>query len=289
MVVATELLQETASIIADYRAGEIAPPDAAHVGRWLSQFDEAYQAPVITELNHVLKTTYVTKARTETFLSGLVSNKKLAGDNPKDFWRNVKFLDVQKRGRSQAEFLKLFAIPLKNETGLDLANCGGQPACYVYLDDGIFTGMTLIQSLSDWVKTEAPQNALLHVIVIAGHVGGAHYAETKLQEAAKAAAKTVQFHWWALLPLEDRKVNINTSDVLRPVVIPNDQRSQAYAASLRFPPVLRVAGNVGTHKIFSSEEGRNVLEQQFLIKGAYIKEVAPKLPRYARPLGRHGP
>jgi hypothetical protein len=38
-------------------------------------------------------------------------------------------------------------------------------------------------------------------------------------------------------------------------------------------------------KIFSSEEGRNLLEQQFLAKGTYIRTVCPLLNEYQRPLG----
>jgi hypothetical protein len=285
MAVSAELLEATVSIIADYREGEIARPDVAHVKKWLSQFDENVRESLLTELNHVLGKTYVSKSAIEKFLAMLVTGRNVVGENPQDFWRNSNFLDVQKRGQSQADFLKLFAVPLKEKTGLELAQCGAQPACYIYLDDGIFTGMTLIQSSTDWVKADAPQNATLHVIVIAGHVGGKHYAETKLQEVAKAAGKTITFRWWALLALEDRRANTNTSDVLRPTSIPNDTRTQAYAKSLKFPPVLRAAGNVGEKQIFSSEAGRNLLEQQLLMKGTYIREVAPRLPKYARPLG----
>lgn len=285
MAVPAELLQATVSIIADYREGEIARPDTAHVDRWLAQFDENVRVSLLTELNHALGKTYVSKATVEKFLASLVTGKNLVGENPQEFWRGAKFLDVQKRGKSQADFLKLFAVPLKAKTGLELAQCGEQPTCNIYLDDGIFTGMTLIQSLPDWVKADAPLNATLHVIVIAGHLGGKHYAETKLQEAAKAVGKTITFRWWALLALEDRKANTDTSDVLRPASIPNDPRTLAYAKSLKFPPVLRAGGNVGEKQIFSSEDGRNLLEQQFLMKGTYIREVAPRLPKYARPLG----
>ncbi len=38
-------------------------------------------------------------------------------------------------------------------------------------------------------------------------------------------------------------------------------------------------------KIFSSDEGRELLEQQFLAKGAYIRTVCPLLNKYQRPLG----
>jgi hypothetical protein len=285
MAVTQQMFETTAAIISDYREGELSRPDAAHVQRWLNQFDEDVREPLLTELTHVLRHTYVSKVGVEKFLAGLVTNQKLTSGAPTSFWKGVKFLDVQTRGKSQKEFLRLFAAPLKQITGLEMASCGVQPTCYVYLDDGIFTGMTLIQTLGDWLKKDSPQQAILHVIVIAGHVGGKYYAETQLKKVATSLGKSIEFHWWALLGLEDRKVNINVSDVLRPTTIPNDARTQAYANSLKFKPILRTPGSVGEQKFFSSEAGRNLLEQQFLIKGTLIREIAPRLPKYARPLG----
>jgi hypothetical protein len=285
MAISAELLTATVSIIADYREGEINRPDAAHVERWLAQFDEPVREPLLTELNHVLAKTYVSKRGVERFLGGLVTLSKLAGAQPRDFWLNANFLDLQERGNSQREFLSLFEASLKQATGLALKDCGKQQATYIYLDDGIFTGMTLIQSLSKWIKGDAPAKATVHIIVIAGHAGGRYYAATSLKKAATAAGKDIDLHWWAFLSLEDRKININTSDVLRPASLPDDALTQAYAKALKFPPIYRTPGNVGEKKLFSSEQGRNLLEQQFLVKGAYIRDIAPKLPKFARPLG----
>jgi hypothetical protein len=50
-------------------------------------------------------------------------------------------------------------------------------------------------------------------------------------------------------------------------------------------PVLRKAGNVGPAGIFSSEAGRYLLEEQFLIAGVKIRNMCPNLPLAARPLG----
>jgi hypothetical protein len=285
MAITQEMLEATAAIFADYRDGEISRPNAVHVQTWLNQFDEGVREQLLLEITHVLQRTYVSRTNVEKFLAGLVTNKKLAGETPAAFWKGVKFLDIQGRGRSQKEFLRLFAIPLKQLAGLELAECGQQPACYVYLDDGIFTGMTLIQSMGDWLKKDAPEKLTVHIIVIAGHALGKHYAETELKKIAAAAKKSVDFHWWALLGLEDRKINIYNSDVLRPTKIPEDEAVKAYVESMRFKPVLRNPGSVGEKKFFSSEAGRDLLEQQFLIKGAHIRKIAPMLPKYARPLG----
>jgi hypothetical protein len=54
---------------------------------------------------------------------------------------------------------------------------------------------------------------------------------------------------------------------------------------MKHQPVLRVPPGTGELKIFSSDEGRELLEQQFLVKGAYIRTVCSMLNEYQRPLG----
>jgi hypothetical protein len=68
-----------ARIIADYRAGEIATPDAAHVDRWISQFPTAVRDPILTELLHVFGRTYFTRANFQTFIDSIVTNTKFTG------------------------------------------------------------------------------------------------------------------------------------------------------------------------------------------------------------------
>jgi hypothetical protein len=54
---------------------------------------------------------------------------------------------------------------------------------------------------------------------------------------------------------------------------------------MKHQPVLRTPPGTGELKILSSDEGRELLEQQFLAKGAYIRTVCPMLNEYQRPLG----
>src|SRR5262249_23568304 len=91
--------------------------------------------------------------------------------------------------------------------------------------------------------------------------------------------------WWRALAIEDRKSEINNSDVLRPTQLPEIEGVKAYAASLKYPVVLRKPGNRGGHEFFSSDEGRQVLEQELLTAGVSIRERCPYLNDYQRPLG----
>jgi hypothetical protein len=54
---------------------------------------------------------------------------------------------------------------------------------------------------------------------------------------------------------------------------------------LKYKPVFRTPGNVGENKFFSCEDGRHLLEQEFLKAGAKIRSLCPHLNKYQRPLG----
>jgi hypothetical protein len=281
------LLGSIGGIIADYRAGEIPRPTPEHVDQWVSQFGNTVQQPILTEMEHVLGKTYLSKAAVENFLKKLVRNPKLAGTDPASFWRSVTFLDIQGGGNNQREMLALFSSILQNEYGFTVSQCGiTQPTAFIYLDDVLFTGNRILKDLTKWIDTDAPASAIVHVITIGLHSGGQHYAQGRVNAAARAAQKTLSITWWRAVEIEDRKDHTDTSDVLRPTTIPNDPLTEAYVTTLvGYPPVLRKPGNVGPKAFFSSETGRNSLEQEFLKTGAFIRSICPHLNAYQRPLG----
>lgn len=281
----SSLLKSISGTITDYRAGEINAPTPEHVETWIEQFDGEVQETIMEELDHVLKQTYIPKATVQKFLSSLVKNKSLAGDDPCSFWETVKFLDIQSGGNSQREMLRMFDPLLQEECDLEIKDCGGDPDAYLYLDDGIFTGNRIRNDINSWIQSDAPQDAKVHVVTIALHRGGQYYAKTQLEKSARDAGKKIDIHWWRCVEIEDRKTYVSSSDVLRPTSLPDDELTQEYVQSLKYAPVLRKPGSVGNNKFFSSEEGRHSLEQEFLKTGARIRFMCPDLNVYQRPLG----
>jgi hypothetical protein len=281
----SRLLKSIAATVADYRDGEINTPTTNHVERWIKQFDSEVQEPMLEELDHVLKQTYIAKATVRQFLSSMVRNKSLVVGDPCSFWETVKFLDIQNKGNSQRAMLQTFGSLLQEECDLGIGDCGGDPDAYVYLDDGIFTGHTIRKDIKSWVQSDATQTAKVHVVAIALHSGGQYYAKTEIEKVARDAGKKIAVHWWRCVEIEDRMAYINSSDVLRPTSLPDDELTQEYVQGLKYPPVLRRSGSVGKNKFFSSEEGRHLLEQELLKAGARIRSMCPHLNVYQRPLG----
>jgi len=281
----SKLIASIADTIKDYRYGEIVAPDAAHVERWVDQFAANVRILVLAELDHVLKHTYLNRAAVRTFLTGLITNAKLAGTDPCVFWRGVKFLNIQGSGNSQREMLSLFDSFLQKHCSFHVEDCGVNANTFIYIDDAIFSGNRVLKDLSAWITNSAPAKAKIHIVTVAYHRGGQNYAETKIAEAAQAASKAITLKWWCCVELEDRKSHINTSDVLRPRNLPEDASVSKYVESLKFPPFFRTQDSLGEHRFFSSELGRCALEQEMLKAGAKIRDLCPHLNKYQRPLG----
>jgi hypothetical protein len=280
------LLQAIASTIADYRAGEIPAPTPLHVDRWIKQFAGPVQEPILAEIEHVLARTYVPKAKVESFLAMVVSNAKIAGNDPSTFWRGVTFLDIQGGGHSQRDMLALFSNALQAQCGFSVAQCGGSTSTtFVYLDDVIFTGNRVLKDITGWINSTAPATAHVHVITMGLHSGGQFYAKGRIDSAARAAGKSITLTWWRAVEIEDRNAYTDTSDFLRPTIIPSDPPTQAYVQRLGYAPTLRKPGHVGGRSFFSSEQGRHMLEQEFLKTGVHIRSICPNLGIYQRPLG----
>jgi hypothetical protein len=274
-----------ANMIGDYRAGEIPTLDAAHVDRWISQFPAAVRDPILTELLHVFRWTYFSRANVQTFIDSIVTNSDFAGSNPCQFWQGVRVLNLQTAGNSQKDLIALLAESLQRQCGLALAACGTTPHTYLYLDDALFSGGRIRSDLVKWVAHSAPANAKLVGLVIGSHKLGEWYSGRKILDAAKAADKAITLSWWRAALFEDRKSEINNSDVLRPTAVPNDMATQTYVAELKQVPIIRTIGGKSPIGIFSGEPGRNLLEQEFLVAGVRIRSICPHLNEFMRPLG----
>ncbi|HEV7660944.1 MAG TPA: hypothetical protein VGO55_13980 [Allosphingosinicella sp.] len=285
MVERDRLLQSIATIVADYRAGEIPAPTAAHVDHWVGQFPQEAQQPILAEMEHILSRSYFSKEFVRQFLANLVINKDLVGDDPRTFWQGVSFLRLQTVGNSQRDFLSIFSDALFSTCGLRIEDCGANPHSYLYLDDFVFSGGRVGSDLSDWIKQSAPHRARVIVMVIAYHRLGQWFAGKDIKAAATSVGKSIDVDWWRAFEIEDRKAYMKDSDVLRPTHIPIDEPTQAYVNSLGQDPILRIPGQVGALGLFSSDEGKILLEQEFLTGGVKVRTICPNLGIYQRPLG----
>lgn len=282
----SELLKSIATCIADYRKDEIEPRTPAHVDAWVKQFPPDVQLPILAETDHVLSELYFPRKAVEAFLGNLVSNPKLCGANPKQFWKSSRILQIQSGGESQAAMLGLLDEALQSAHGLSVAECKTPDGPCVYLDDVIFSGNRCHNDFRDWVAT-APPKVKVHIVCMAFHTGGQYFAKRAIERDFREAGKTIETTWWRGAELESRFAYRNTSDVLWPASLPSHPLVAQYVKRLGdagHPPQLRTAGQPSAAKVFTDEAARNLLEQQFLVKGLDIMAKS-HMPPSARPLG----
>lgn len=289
----TQLVAELATIVADYRRGEVPPMNAAHVERWLKQFEPAAQDPVLAETVHALRSTYISRDEAKGFLANLVTNASVAGPDPASFWANSVVRDIQLGGSSQRDLLEVFGEVLKDQLGLMLDRCPQVAERIIYLDDGVFSGSRTQADLSAWIAQQALPTSEIYIITMALHTGGQWFAQGRIDKAAAAASKRVSQRWRRAIELENRLAHKDTSDVLWPARLPVDPLVDAYVKTLDaagFHPAktLRTGSSIGAIKIFSTPASRDWLEQEFLKAGVKIRDMCTNLPQSCRPLGFTG-
>ena len=264
------LLASIANTIKDYRAGEIPEPTPDHIDQWISQFDENVQLPMLRELDHVFKLTYKPKLAVKNFLESVATHEALVGSIPRDFWSNAHILNIQKNGRSQAEVRMLFGEILKERYGLNIDHGGPGDGALIYLDDAIFTGDRVIEDLAE-ITENIPPRAQLHIIVIAIHTRAEYWFHRNNRIAALSQRQiTIQF--WQAISFENRRTwrdqgTLVPTDILCPEEIGG--RSLNERAS----------------RFFSSVNGRQLLEREFLRAGQTIRGFASNPSQRLKPLG----
>jgi hypothetical protein len=280
------LAASIAETISDYRAGEIERPNSAHVQRWVSQFAPRAQISVLLEVDHILRRTYVSASKVDRWLEGHVDNRELHHGSPALFWASSTLLVRQAPGKSQ----QLLSTRLRDAVGaahhVPIGSMPNLASRFVYIDDCLFSGRTLVRDLKSWIENEAPAEADLYILLLAHHAYGLEYARRVLGVAAGSAQKKVRVHVMSAREFEDRLAVFGAGEVLRPSVLPDDAVVRAYAAKLArdaYPPWLRYADAMPPSPLFFSPPTRDDLESEFLRVGCAL--LASCAEPVMRPLG----
>jgi hypothetical protein len=214
----------------------------------------------------------------------MVKSTKIAGDDPCGLWARAHFLNIQTNGLSQKEILEIVEKILQKECKLSIAKCGKAGGDYVYVDDVMFSGSRVGNDLAAWIVDKAPAKARVHVIVGAIHTSGEYLVGKRLKKVIADSGKTIELKYWRIVTVENRKWYKNDSAVLWPAEVPEDEATKQYIASPhKFPLELRKPG--GKFEPFSSEQGRQLLEREFLVAGVKIRGLSQNPKDILRPLG----
>jgi hypothetical protein len=125
---------------------------------------------------------------------------------------------------------------------------------------------------------------------MANHSNGKWYAEREIKKKMETLHLNFPIEWCTCHTFNNALSRPNEYDLFMPVSLPADPYVQKYAEYLEscgYPPEKNLRKPLPNKSpvIFSSETSRNFIEQEFLLKGSYIKDICRLLPEHIRPLG----
>lgn len=279
-----DLLHEIANTISDYRRGELAVPTATHVDRWVRQFSPENQNTILVEMDHLLKENYVSKLGVIEIFKCLIKSDAIPKGDPRLFWASANLLDLQPLGHSQSTICRIVKDLLYSEYGIVANGTISTSSVFVYFDDIIFSGNRCWTDLSKWIQNDAPTEARVIVCVIAFHRSAEWQYKAKLENFARQYGKSITIQFFGL-PIENRLSYSQQSEVFWPVKVDDDPRVLTYAEEFvsNFRP--RILQHTFSSKVFLSEEGRQIMESEFLLAGVKIRGFCQSASPIIRPLG----
>lgn len=144
-----EFIEKILSIIENYRLEDVdwlfKKIDAAHIKRWINQFHESDREFLLSELLHILPSSYLSKENTlQTFTSEFeILSNDYGYSNVADFLDETIFLDCQDSEKSQKILLEFIDDILQEKYNYKLENCGSKEVKnWIYIDDVLASGKT---------------------------------------------------------------------------------------------------------------------------------------------------
>ncbi|WP_146145243.1 phosphoribosyltransferase-like protein [Photobacterium kishitanii] len=274
----TQLCEAISQIILGYAGNRYGIYNAAHVHRWIRQFDEDEQQLVLEETLHILTSQYITRERFTEFVSTIINHNNIHGGNPQGFWANASLLQIQLNGNSQNELNDIFCNVLQEQYQVN-GIINNHSSDYFYIDDFIFSGNRLYNDIRQWIEQDTPQNCRLNVVTIGNYTSGEYSTKCKLETLFKDKNIQLNFYRYDECILENRLTYRNSSERFWPTeIVLNDTTIQAYVEEKQLTFTYR---NVAPHenKVFSA--GRR--EQYELIMLKYGIKII-KLPRVNHPV-----
>lgn len=306
----SEMITQLASIIKDFRKDEICIDlDSTHVYRWLCQFPIESQGTILSETLYVFSNWYFTQQYIEKeFLDSLVNFlcEKYKYNSIYELCCNTIFLHMQKVGQSQNQLIQMLRSRLYKQYGVLLnTKISEDKLHFVYIDDGLYTSSRTRKDLTLIINQLSPGSTLDTFYLVAGS-NGLIFTMDILSPIAKRHNIAVSFYRLHCLQ------NIKTIEKMMECENTANDYSESYAASqicLWPDEELKNVSSISDYEsylssccpnppkylyrkkpwkndlgIFSSVQGRKIVEREFLLKG--IEIVSSLLhPKGKYPLG----
>ena len=287
------LLESIADTVKDYRQGEIDTITPSHINRWVRQFDEDARIIILKEMDNILKKYYVSKQESIEFLEHILHNSEIFGDDVLDGIEATKFLNIQRKGESQNDLIKLIRHTLEEYYDISLDECGKtNPSRYIYLDDCLFSGNTVRYDLKNWVA-DIKEPIELHLVFIALHTDGYNYVVKSIRR--DPPKKMLKLITWRKYEFNNDPNQTEMFECFWPMKYSDGDFVDEYVEELIegskekmiSPRLFRPVGLPLKDNVFSSPRNRIIIEHSFLKAGVQIRSFSKEPKEQMRPLGYH--
>lgn len=287
--------QEITSVIEDYRYKDRRNNilkiniDKYHVEKWVSQFDDHHDV-ILQETLFLLKDFYFSKKDIGKYLNSTFSNKRIWGDDIEKNLSNTGFLDFQIKGESQHRLYQKAAKEILNLYGIDIKNNKNNYnlKSYLYVDDCMFSGVTLSKDLSRLID-QIPCGSKIDVVFIISHSFSEWWVYKNLEQ--KLNDKNIELHLWRHLVINNSGGKNTQYDCLWPMSYESDnvenylKHIKRESESNPDKKVRLFRTNNYKGDIYSSEKNREIIEKQLMEAGLKIMNFCESTNQYMRPMG----
>lgn len=267
--------------------------DDEHVDIWIKQFPEEEREIVLTETDSLLSHNYIKKSTIMQFFEGIWNTNDIMGENPIISLSQIQFLDIQIKGHSQKRLINLLEEYYFETKGVTINRYNNiNVNKYIYLDDCMYTGFTLMKDIGNWIDNMNPNsNTQLDVIFLGEYNGNYEYVNERLIEKCKEKGITVTIY--RMYEYNNNYHNAPPFEVLWPQYMDDDEYVNAYVQYMEEQKRITGKGGLGFRSpylnvesnLFTSESNRDVLEKALLKKGAYICSLSQNWNERIKPMG----
>jgi hypothetical protein len=293
-----ELLEQIASQLADYRKDDIQPIDTNHVDRWIGQFAVADHLTILAETARMLEQRYVSRDDMEAAVRQLLS-QALNGLTSQQL-DQVQLLDITRKGGSQKEL-----VAIARQIGIekhkhDFTQPSQTPDTYLYLDDCLFTGNTVLHDLRGWLSTidEALPIRAVHLLFHTIHSFGVYHIKKQINKDEKLTRLKGKVSIHNIKNIANSSSHGDTNFQTEPyecfwpeefepvsLKLQNFINDPAFNPRLYTPRLYRPPTRKSDAALFSSPGNRRIVEQHFLERGAFIVAQPRQANASMRPMG----
>lgn len=285
--------QQIASVLDDYRYKDRKNNilkidiDKYHVEKWVEQFEDNHDI-ILHETLNLLNNYYFSKEEIKQYLIDICTSKKIFGHDIKKGINNTCFLNCQEKGNSQKRLFKKSVKIVEELYGIDISQHDYTCTSFLYLDDCMFSGMTVKKDVERLIGM-IPNNSTIHLVFIAVHSFSEWWVKKSLEDILSNKNINLQIWWFkkfqnswgknyayeCLWPMQYQSNELN--EYIKYIQNEINKKPEKKYRTFRTKEY--------TGGVFTSENNRNILEIELMKAGLKIRNFPQKVNNYMRPMG----